>query len=45
VLTLVVVPSLYALIEETKHKLTTGYAKTKNFFLGEPKSHTIKTLN
>ena len=45
VLTLVVVPSLYAMIEEAKYKLPTGYAKTKNFFLGEPKSHTIKTLN
>ncbi len=45
VLTLVVVPSLYALIEESKHNLTTWYAKTKNFFLGEPKSDTLKTLN
>ena len=41
VLTLVVVPSLYALIEETKSNFATGYAKTRNFFLEEPESDTI----
>lgn len=41
VLTLVVMPSLYALIEATKENFTTGYAKTRVFFLGEPESDTI----
>jgi multidrug efflux pump len=43
VLTLVVVPSLYALIEEIKENFTKGYAKTRTFFLGapEPESNTI----
>ncbi len=41
VLTLVVVPTLYALIEEAKLNFTAGYAKTKTFFLGEPKSDII----
>ncbi|NOX33613.1 MAG: efflux RND transporter permease subunit [Deltaproteobacteria bacterium] len=34
VLTLVVVPTLYALIENSKLKLKTGYGKTRKFFLG-----------
>ncbi len=34
VLTLVVVPTLYALIENTKFKLAKGYSKTRGFFLG-----------
>ena len=34
VLTLVVVPTLYALIENAKLKLSTGYSKTRKFFLG-----------
>jgi len=41
VLTLVVVPTLYALIEEAKRSFTTGYARTKIFFLGEPESDTV----
>ena len=41
VLTLVVVPTLYALIEDTKNNFATGYARTKTFFLGEPESDTI----
>jgi len=40
VLTLVVVPSLYALIEEAKENFATGYARTRTFFLGEPESDT-----
>jgi len=38
VLTLVVVPTLYALIEEAKKNFATGYVKTRTFFLGEPES-------
>ena len=34
VLTLVVVPTLYALIENAKTTLVTGYARTRTFFLG-----------
>ena len=34
VLTLVVVPTLYALIENSKFKLASGYSKTRAFFLG-----------
>ncbi|MCK4768464.1 MAG: efflux RND transporter permease subunit, partial [Desulfobacula sp.] len=34
ILTLVVVPTLYAFIENTKLKLATGYSKTREFFLG-----------
>lgn len=41
VLTLVVVPTLYALIEEAKDNFATGYVKTRTFFLGEPGSNTI----
>jgi multidrug efflux pump len=41
VLTLVVVPTLYALIEDTKTNLVTGYARTRRFFLGKPE---IKSL-
>ncbi len=33
-LTLVVVPTLYALIEETKLRVAKGYVKTRAFFLG-----------
>ncbi len=44
VLTLVVVPSLYALIEEAKLSIPKGYAKTRSFFLGEPESR-VKSLN
>ncbi|MCP3941603.1 MAG: efflux RND transporter permease subunit [Desulfobacteraceae bacterium] len=40
VLTLVVVPTLYVLIEETKLKFTKGFTKTKTFFLDEPESDT-----
>ena len=32
VLTLIVVPTLYALIENTKIKLSSGYARTRSFF-------------
>jgi len=32
VLTLIVVPTLYALIENTKMKLSSGYARTRTFF-------------
>ena len=35
ILTLVVVPTLYALIEQTKKNLSKGYTKTRHFFLGE----------
>jgi len=41
VLTLVVVPTLYALIEEAKESFAAGYTKTRAFFLGEPESNTI----
>ena len=41
VLTLLVVPTLYALIEEAKKNFTTGYVRTRTFFLGEPESDTI----
>jgi multidrug efflux pump subunit AcrB len=41
VLTLVVVPTLYALIEEAKKNFATGYVKTRTFFLGEPESDTL----
>ncbi|MBT3177190.1 MAG: efflux RND transporter permease subunit [Desulfobacula sp.] len=34
ILTLVVVPTLYALIENSKLKLASGYSKTREFFLG-----------
>ena len=34
ILTLVVVPTLYALIENAKLKMATGYSKTRAFFLG-----------
>ena len=34
ILTLVVVPTLYALIENAKLKLASGYDKTRTFFLG-----------
>ncbi len=34
ILTLVVVPTLYALIENSKFKLANGYSKTREFFLG-----------
>ena len=34
ILTLVVVPTLYALIENAKLKLSTGYQKSRGFFLG-----------
>ena len=34
ILTLVVVPTLYALIENSKLKLVSGYYKTREFFLG-----------
>ncbi len=34
ILTLVVVPTLYALIENTKLKMASGYSKTRTFFLG-----------
>ncbi|MCD4719332.1 MAG: efflux RND transporter permease subunit [Desulfobacula sp.] len=34
ILTLVVVPTLYALIETAKLKLATGYSKTRTFFIG-----------
>ncbi|MCP3872722.1 MAG: efflux RND transporter permease subunit [Desulfobacteraceae bacterium] len=33
-LTLIVVPTLYTFIEESKVKFSSGYDKTKNFFLG-----------
>jgi Cu/Ag efflux pump CusA len=32
VLTLIVVPTLYALIENTKIKLSSGYTRTRTFF-------------
>jgi CzcA family heavy metal efflux pump len=38
VLTLVVVPSLYALIEDAKENIATGYARIRTFFLGKPES-------
>jgi len=34
ILTLVVVPTLYALIENSKLKMASGYSKTREFFLG-----------
>ena len=34
ILTLVVVPTLYALIENTKLKVSAGYSRTRTFFLG-----------
>jgi hypothetical protein len=34
ILTLVVVPTLYALIENAKLKTADGYGKTRAFFLG-----------
>ncbi len=34
ILTLIVVPTLYALIENIKLKLADGYSKTRAFFLG-----------
>jgi multidrug efflux pump len=40
ILTLVVVPTLYALIENTKLKLAAGYSKTKTFFLGSDQAQT-----
>jgi multidrug efflux pump subunit AcrB len=43
VLTLVVVPTLYALIEDTKLKLAVGYSKTRAFFLGEDQMD-LKTI-
>jgi len=36
ILTLVVVPTLYALIEQIQENLSKGYTKTRRFFLGEP---------
>jgi multidrug efflux pump len=35
ILTLVVVPTLYAMIEQIKENLSKGYIKTRGFFLGE----------
>lgn len=42
ILTLVVVPTLYALIEETKLSLAKGYLKTRAFFLGSPETGTLE---
>jgi|GEM_PF-5823029 len=36
ILTLVVVPTLYAMIEEIKERLSRGYERTRTFFLGPP---------
>ncbi len=35
ILTLVVVPTLYALIEDIKHWFSLGYTRTRAFFMGE----------
>jgi multidrug efflux pump len=40
ILTLVVVPTLYALIENAKLNMATNYSKTKEFFLGSDKAGT-----
>ncbi|MBU4130922.1 MAG: efflux RND transporter permease subunit, partial [Proteobacteria bacterium] len=40
ILTLVVVPTLYALIEEIKQVFSIGYAKTRSFFLERPEPDT-----
>jgi multidrug efflux pump subunit AcrB len=40
ILTLIVVPTLYALIENTKFNLATNYSKTRTFFLGTDKAGT-----
>ena len=41
VLTLVVVPTLYALIEEVKTMLSTGYRRTRAYCLDEPETEAV----
>ncbi|MCG8689106.1 MAG: efflux RND transporter permease subunit [Desulfobacterales bacterium] len=41
ILTLVVVPTLYALIEQVKEFLARAYNRTRTFFLGPPESETL----
>ncbi len=41
ILTLVVVPTLYALIEQVKDFLARTYNRTRTFFLGPPESETL----